>query len=100
MTDAVRWGLLSTARINQALIAGIRGRGRAPSSSPWPRATRARGAAYAAEHGIPRAHGSYEALLADPEVDAVYVSLPNALHVPWSVAGAARPASTCCARSR
>ena len=45
----------------------------------------ARSQALAAEHGIPRAHGSYEALLADPEVDAVYVPLPNALHVPWSI---------------
>jgi predicted dehydrogenase len=44
-----------------------------------------RARAFAAGHGIPRAHGSYEALLADPEVDAVYVPLPNALHVPWSI---------------
>ena len=48
-----------------------------------PRAARAE--AYAAEHGIGRAHGSYEALLADPEVDAVYVPLPNSLHVEWSI---------------
>ena len=45
----------------------------------------ARAQAYASEHGIPRAHGSYEALLADPEVDAVYIPLPNSLHVPWTV---------------
>jgi len=41
---------------------------------------------YAVEWGIPHAHGSYEALLADPRVDAVYISLPNSLHVEWSVA--------------
>src|SRR3712207_8762545 len=35
--------------------------------------------------GVPRVHGSYESLLADPEVEAVYVALPNSLHVPWSV---------------
>ena len=45
----------------------------------------ARAAAYAREHGIPRAHGSYDALLADDDVEAVYVSLPNSLHVPWSI---------------
>jgi predicted dehydrogenase len=45
----------------------------------------ARAEAYAREHRIERAHGSYEALLEDPEVDAVYVSLPNSLHVPWSI---------------
>ena len=46
---------------------------------------RARAEAFAAEHGIPRAYASYEALIDDREVDAVYVPLPNALHVPWSV---------------
>jgi xylose dehydrogenase (NAD/NADP) len=46
---------------------------------------RARAEAYAREHGIERAHGSYEELLADPDVDAVYVALPNALHVEWSI---------------
>lgn len=46
---------------------------------------RARAETYASEHGIPRAHGSYEALLSDPEVDAVYVSLPNSLHMDWSI---------------
>jgi D-xylose 1-dehydrogenase (NADP+, D-xylono-1,5-lactone-forming) len=85
MTDAVRWGLLSTARINQALIAGIRAADGAELVAVASR-SEASASAYAAEQGIPRAHGSYEALLADPEVDVVYVSLPNALHVPWSVA--------------
>ncbi|HET6845604.1 MAG TPA: Gfo/Idh/MocA family oxidoreductase, partial [Anaerolineales bacterium] len=41
--------------------------------------------AYAKEWGIPRTHGSYEALLADPEVDVIYVPLPNALHAEWSI---------------
>ena len=45
----------------------------------------ARAEAYAREHGIPHAHGSYEALLDDDDVEAVYISLPNSLHVPWSI---------------
>ncbi len=41
---------------------------------------------WAAEFGVPRAHASYRALLEDPEVDAVYIPLPNELHQPWVVA--------------
>ena len=44
-----------------------------------------RAEAFAREHGIARWHDSYEALLADPEIDAVYVPLPNALHVEWAI---------------
>jgi D-xylose 1-dehydrogenase (NADP+, D-xylono-1,5-lactone-forming) len=84
VTDAVRWGLLSTARINQALIAGIRVAEGAQLVAVASR-DEARARAYAAAEGIPRAHGSYEALLADPDVDVVYVPLPNALHVPWTL---------------
>ena len=81
------WGLLGTARINRALIPPLR-------SSPRNRlrAVASRrpetAAAYAREWGIERAHGSYEALLADPEIDVVYVSLPNALHAEWTVRAA------------
>jgi predicted dehydrogenase len=44
-----------------------------------------RAKAYAREHGLDRAHGSYEALLEDPDIEAVYISLPNALHIPWTL---------------
>ena len=82
--DAVRWGILSTAKINGALL---RGAAAAEGVEVVAVASRdaARAEAYAAEHGIPRPHDSYEALLADPEVEAVYVPLPNSLHVPWSL---------------
>jgi D-xylose 1-dehydrogenase (NADP+, D-xylono-1,5-lactone-forming) len=80
----VRWGILSTARINRSVLPGLH---ESPEAELVAVASRdlARAEAYAAEHGIPRAHGSYEALLADPEVEAVYVSLPNDGHVPWSI---------------
>lgn len=84
MTEPVRWGLLSTARINQALIAGIRAAEGAELVAVASR-SEATARAYAGEHAIPRAHGSYEDLLADPDIDAVYNPLPNSLHVPWSI---------------
>jgi D-xylose 1-dehydrogenase (NADP+, D-xylono-1,5-lactone-forming) len=80
----LRLGLLSTANINLKLLGGVRA---AEGVEAVAVASRdgARAEAFAAEHGIGRAHGSYEALLADPDVDAVYVPLPNSLHVPWSI---------------
>jgi D-xylose 1-dehydrogenase (NADP+, D-xylono-1,5-lactone-forming) len=80
----LRLGLLSTANINQKLLGGARA---AEGVEVVAVASRdgARAEAFAADHGLARAHGSYEALLADPEVDAVYVPVPNSLHVPWSI---------------
>lgn len=82
--QVINWGLLSTARINRALIpplnASKRTRLLAAASRSQPAAD-----AYAREWNIPRAHGSYEALLADPEIDVVYNSLPNHLHAEWTI---------------
>jgi len=80
----VRWGVLSTARINDKVLAGAATASNVEVLAVGSR-DRARGEAFAAEHGIPRVHGSYEDLLADPEIEAVYIPLPNALHVPWSI---------------
>jgi xylose dehydrogenase (NAD/NADP) len=79
-----RWGLLSTARINDRLLKGAR---RSDSVDVIAVASRDRARAehYARERGIARAYGSYDELLADPDVDAVYVSLPNSMHVEWTV---------------
>jgi len=76
----LRWGLLSTARINAAFLEAGVADVVAVASRDSDRAQ-----AYAQAHGIPHAHGSYEALLADGDVDAVYVSLPNSYHLPWAV---------------
>jgi xylose dehydrogenase (NAD/NADP) len=80
----VRWGLLSTARINRLVLAGARESERVDVVAVASRGA-ARAEAYAREQGIERAYGSYEALLEDPDVEAVYIPLPNSLHVEWSV---------------
>lgn len=79
----VRWGVLSTARINAKFLAGCAGSDQVAVVAVASRDP-ARARAYAAEHDIDRAHGSYEALLDDPDVDAVYIPLPNALHIEWA----------------
>jgi len=87
-TARLRWGILSTASIaREKWIPGVR-RGRrgevvAIASRDGEAARRV-----AAELGIPRAHDSYESLLADPEIDAVYIPLPNDLHREWTIAAA------------
>ena len=85
MTDRLRWGVLSTANIGvHKVIPGFRRSARSEVVAIASRdAATARTTADAL--GIPRAHGSYEALLADPDVDAVYIPLPNHLHVEWSI---------------
>ena len=83
----VRWGILSTARINRALIGPLRA---SPRSELVAIASRTLDGArdYAERNHIPRAYGSYEELLKDPDIDAVYISLPNHLHGEWTEAAA------------
>jgi D-xylose 1-dehydrogenase (NADP+, D-xylono-1,5-lactone-forming) len=78
-----QWGLLSTAQINDKFIAGV-AESREGSVLAVASRDRSRADRYASERGIERAYGSYEALLADPDIDAVYISLPNALHLEWT----------------
>jgi xylose dehydrogenase (NAD/NADP) len=85
MSEGVRWGILSTAQINDKVLAGVSGSSTVRVIAVASRdAERAR--EYASAHGIERAHRSYEELLADPEVEAVYIPLPNGLHVEWTLA--------------
>ena len=83
----LRWGLICTATINQALIPSIRASERSELAAV---ASRDPGHAqdYARKWDIPRAHGSYQALLDDPDVDVIYNALPNALHCEWTVKAA------------
>ena len=80
----VTWGLLSTARINRHIIAAVAESDRCEIVAV---ASRSQDAAdrYAQEKGIAVAHGNYDALLADPAVEAVYISLPNGMHVDWTI---------------
>jgi predicted dehydrogenase len=84
----LRWGILSTANIATAkVIPGIQKAARCEVVAVGSRDT-GRARRVAERMGIAKAYGSYEALLADPEIDAVYVPLPNHLHAEWTIAAA------------
>lgn len=95
MSDKVRWGILSTAKIGKTcVIPAINAAHNAEtlavaSSSGSPDA-------FAEELGIPRAYSDYDALLDDPEVDAVYIPLPNALHKEWVLKAAEKKKHVLC----
>ena len=78
----INWGLLSTARINRSVIPALRASKR---SNLLAVASRSQESAneFASKWKIPRTHSSYEALLADPEIDVIYIPLPNHLHAEW-----------------
>jgi D-xylose 1-dehydrogenase (NADP+, D-xylono-1,5-lactone-forming) len=78
------WGVLGAARINQLLLDGA-ALAEGASVIAIAARDRDRAQAQADAHGIAKVHGSYDELLADPHIDAVYIPLPNALHVDWSV---------------
>ena len=84
MEKILNWGLLSTARINRSLIKPINASKRTRLLAIASRSISS-AEAYAREWKIPRAHGSYEALLADPEIDVIYNSLPNHMHAEWTI---------------
>jgi len=84
MDKILNWGLLSTAKINRALIKPLRASKRTHLQAVASRNISS-AESYAREWNIPRAHGSYEALLADPDVDVIYNSLPNHLHAEWTI---------------
>src|SRR6202042_1832400 len=81
----VRWGILSTAKIGVTKV--IPGMQKGVWSEVTAIASRDRGKAEDAARtlGIPKSYGSYEELLADPEIEAIYNPLPNEGHVPWTL---------------
>ncbi len=80
---AVQWGLLSTAQINDKFVTACANSDAASVGAVASRDLE-RAESYAREQGIERAYGSYDELLADPELEAVYISLPNSLHLEWT----------------
>ena len=84
MTAPVKWGIVSTADINRKVIPGAHASDKVDLVAVASR-EQGRADAYAREWDIPRAYGSYEALLGDSDIEAVYISLPNTLHAEWSI---------------
>jgi D-xylose 1-dehydrogenase (NADP+, D-xylono-1,5-lactone-forming) len=82
--EKVRFGILSTAHINRLVIPPARESDKVEIVAVASR-EQSRAEAYAQEWEIERAYGSYEALLEDPDIDAVYISLPNTMHIEWSI---------------
>ena len=88
MTDKVRWGVLGAANIAVKKVIPAMQRGDWSEVTALASRSPEKAAAFAAELRIPKTYGSYDELLADPEVEAVYNPLPNHLHVPWSIKAA------------
>src|SRR5579863_8763113 len=83
--NKVRWGVLGSAKIAVQKVIPAMQRGAHCDVVALASRDEAKAQRMASQLGIARAHGSYEALLGDPMVDAVYIPLPNNLHVPWSL---------------
>src|SRR5712691_3758466 len=88
MPEKVRWGILSTARIGTVKVIPAMQRGALSAVTAIASRDIEKARRVAGELGIPKAYGSYEELLADREIDAIYNPLPNHLHVPWSIRAA------------
>ena len=88
MSTKVKWGVLGVADIATKKVIPAMQKGRMSEVAAIASRDRTRAAKAAKELGIPKAFGSYEELLADPEIEAIYNPLPNHLHVPWTIKAA------------
>ncbi len=88
MAGKVRWGVLSTAKIGWEKVIPAMQRGQMCSIDAIASRSLDSAKAWADKLGIPKAYGSYEALLADPTIEAIYNPLPNDLHVEWTLKAA------------
>jgi predicted dehydrogenase/aryl-alcohol dehydrogenase-like predicted oxidoreductase len=87
MSERLRWGIIGTGAIAHTFARGVKHSQRGELVAVGSRRQESADA-FAKEFGLPRAHGSYEALLADGEVDAVYVSTPHPMHAEWAIKSA------------
>ena len=84
MAERLRWGILGTGRIAEAFAKGLAASERGALFAVGSR-TQENAEAFGAKYGAERRHGSYEALLADPDVEAVYLSTPHPMHAEWAI---------------
>lgn len=84
MSEKLRWGILGSARIVRKTIPALQGTRNGVVMGIASR-SEVKAKEYADKHGIPQAFGSYESMLASPDIDAVYIPLPNALHLEWTL---------------
>jgi D-xylose 1-dehydrogenase (NADP+, D-xylono-1,5-lactone-forming) len=87
MSRVLNWGILSTARIGRAVLPPIKASKRSNLAAVGSRNIET-AQKYAKTWDIPKAYGSYDELLADPQIDAVYIPLPNHLHAEWTIKAA------------
>ena len=80
----LRWGILGPGRIAPRIVRALADNPRGELHAVAGRDPE-RARAFAARHGAPRVHSTFDALLADPDVDVVYIALPNGLHAPWTI---------------
>jgi predicted dehydrogenase len=85
MSNKLRWGVLSTAAIGLKKVIPAMQQGQYTSIAAIASRNLAKAQEAATAQGVPTAYGSYEELLADPNIDAIYNPLPNHLHVPWTI---------------
>src|SRR3954470_3566170 len=83
--DRLAWGILGTGNIARQFATGVNASARGELAAVGSRSVR-KAEAFARAYQIPRAHGEYDDVLINHEVDAVYVSLPNSLHHDWTIA--------------
>lgn len=95
MVDPIRWGILSTAKIGRRVIPAIHNSINGVVAAVASRNIE-RAQSFAEEQNIPTVYGSYEELLADETIDAIYNPLPNQMHAEWSVKCAEAGKATLC----
>jgi predicted dehydrogenase len=88
MSNKLRWGVLSTASIGRTKVIPAMQQGEYTDIVAIASRNLGKAQQTATGLGIPRAYGSYEELIADPDVDIIYNPLPNHLHVPWTIKAA------------